>query len=864
MLLQRGRHAKRNFYILAVLIPILLVSALFVMIGIAPFGPHNLLVSDLSTQYLQFFSELKRQLTHFSFSGYSFLMSLGDSLVPIYAYYLLSPLNIIILFFGNAQLPIAIDLIIWIKLILCSISMSWFLAKKYQAYDLMAVYGGLAYGLCGFVSMYFYDLMWLDALIWLPVTIYGLEKLYYRGKPAVYVIGLIAIIMTNFYMGYIICIFNVLYLAFLIKKNQPFNLTFTQNLDANRSKIIRFIWYSLLSAMSAAVVLIPTAISMLATGKKNLLSANFLFKGTFGLSFPVNLGVGGNDFAGRLVHNPSFFSGSLFIIGSVVYFFSKFISKRDKQAAGILIGGIFVGMWFLPFNTIWHMMQQPAGFPFRMVFLFSFAIIMITYEGYLQGMFAEEKLLARSSIGIAAAILIGYVFANVEGQKLMEFRFDIPQLSVRNIVFAFVAGFMIVTTIAMIGVGKHQRISTIFLGFILAAELGLNFMIATNGAPFGNQRDFEQTYAQSTKKIGAVEKRYRSDDGFYRFLVINKPFRNLFKVPYNGYNDSFLYRNHGISSYSSTLNANTHHVLGDLGFSTRNIRRIDLLGGTTITNYFFGLKYFYFIGNQSQHLIVRKQTSGLGFMANDQIQHLKLKRDRTFDNLNHFVQAVSGTNKQYLVKPTIVSTAKYVTRDYFGYKVQFMANTKGPHYLYIPRTRLIGVSFYVNGQKLSNLYSGLGTEMIPMGYMQKGQVSTVTIHANKELSKIPQDLSGINMTNLRRVEAYQNAHKFKLQQPNQLNEHGAHFKGHVNVSGRAKTLVLTIPFDKGWRVKVDGHQQAVKKAAGGLVGVQLSPGRHEIAFNYHIKGLLAGALVTLAGLLGLCGTAVWRRFQQKL
>jgi len=54
MLLQRGRHAKRNFYILAVLIPILLVSALFVMIGIAPFGPHNLLVSDLSTQYLQF------------------------------------------------------------------------------------------------------------------------------------------------------------------------------------------------------------------------------------------------------------------------------------------------------------------------------------------------------------------------------------------------------------------------------------------------------------------------------------------------------------------------------------------------------------------------------------------------------------------------------------------------------------------------------------------------------------------------------------------------------------------------------------------------------------------------------------------
>lgn len=864
MLLQHNLHAKRNFYIIAVLAPILLVSALFVIIGIAPFGPHNLLVSDLSTQYLQFFSELKRQLAHFSFSGYSFLMSLGDSLVPIYAYYLLSPLNIIILFFGNAQLPIAIDLIIWIKLILCSISMSWFLAKKYQVYDLMAVYGGLAYGLCGFVSMYFYDLMWLDALIWLPVMIYGLEKLYYKGKPWLYVIGLIAIILTNFYMGYIICIFNVLYLAFLLKKNQPLHLTFIQCLSVNRGKIGWFLWYSLLSAMTAAVVLIPTAIGMMATGKKDLLPVNFLFKNTFGLSFPVNFGLGGNDFAGRLVHNPSFFTGSLFIIGIIVYFFSKLVSKRDKQAAGILIGGIFVGMWFLPFNTIWHMMQQPAGFPFRMVFLFSFAIIMMTYEGYLQGMFTDEKLLIRSSFAIVTAILIGYIFANIEGQKMMEFRFDIPQLSVRNIVFGFVVGFMIVTTIAMIEVGKKRRSSQILLGLILAAELGLNFMIATDGAPFGSQKAFEQTYSQSAKRVETVENRYRSDDGFYRFLVINKPFRNLFKVPYNGYNDSFLYRNHGISSYSSTLNANTHHVLGDLGFSTRNIRRIDLFGGTAITNYFFGLKYFYFIGNQTQHLAVRKHTAGLGFMADDQIQHLKLQRDRDFDNLDHFVQAISGSQKQFMVKPTIVSNAKYVTRDYFGYKVQFMANTKGPHYLYIPRTRLIGVSFYVNGQKLSNLYSGLGTEMVPMGYMQKGQISTVTIHSNKELHQIPKDFGGINMANLNGVEDYQNQHPFKLQKPSRLNEHGAHFKGSVDVSGEAKTLVITIPFDDGWQVKVDGHPQNVKRVAGGLTGVQLTSGRHQLDFNYHIQGIWAGILVTMVGLIGLCGTAVWRHFRRKL
>lgn len=864
MLSQRDRRIKRSFYILAVLIPIVLVSALFVVIGIAPFGSHNLLVSDLSTQYLQFFAELKRQLAHFSFSGYSFLMSIGDSLVPIYAYYLLSPFNLIILFFSNAQLPIAIDLIIWIKLILCSITMSVFLAKKYQNYDLMAIYGGLAYGLCGFVAMYFYDLMWLDALIWLPVMVYGLEKLYYRGKPTLYVVSLIIIIFTNFYMGYIICIFNVLYIAYLFKKDQPYSLPLFQSLKANWQKINWFIWYSLLAGMSLSVILIPTVIAMMATGKKNLLVANFLFKGTFGLSFPVNLGVGGNDFAGRLVHNPSFFTGSLFIIGVIVYFFSRQVSHRDKQAAGILIGGIFVGMWFLPLNTFWHMMQQPAGFPFRMVFLFSFAIIMVTYEGYLQGTFREERLVIRSAIGVGIAILIGYVFANIEGQKLTEFRFNIPQLFVRNIIFAFVAGLIFLTAITMIGVGKQRKSSRIFLGLILAFELSLNFIIATNGAPFGNQKDFEHTYLQSTKLIGSVEKRYQSDDGFYRFLVIDKPFRDLFKVPYSGYNDSFLYRNHGISSYSSTLNTHTHHVLGDLGFSTRNIRRIDMLGGTAITNYFFGLKYYDVLGHSGNHLIVRKHTSGLGFMANKEIEHLELKRSRAFENLNRFVQAVAGNQRQYVFAPRIINSSKFVHRDYFEYTVKFAANTTGPQYVYIPRVRLINISFDINGQKLSKLYSGLGTEMIPMGYMQKGQVSTLTIRSSDELHHVSGDLGGIDLAKLRQVEEYQDNHKFKLQDPDQLNEHGAHFKGHVRVGGRAQTLVLTIPFDKGWEAKVDGQPRPIKKVAGGLVGVRLRPGKHQIALNYHIRGLLAGTLMTIIGILGLAGSAVWRRCKSSM
>lgn len=124
---QTKRH--RLYAVLLILIPLLTVTLLFMIVGVAPFGPKNLLISDLSTQYLQFFAELRRQLLNLSFSSYSFLISIGDSLIPIYAYYLLSPLNLIVVFFSPAKLPIAIDLIIWAKMILCCISMSSFLTK---------------------------------------------------------------------------------------------------------------------------------------------------------------------------------------------------------------------------------------------------------------------------------------------------------------------------------------------------------------------------------------------------------------------------------------------------------------------------------------------------------------------------------------------------------------------------------------------------------------------------------------------------------------------------------------------------------------------------------------------------------------
>lgn len=858
MLTKIRMHQRFNYYISITILPVVVVSLLFIIIGIAPFGSKNLLISDLSTQYLQFFAELRRQLLHLSFSSYSFLISIGDSLVPVYAYYLLSPLNLLVVFFEPAHLPIAIDLIIWLKIILCSVSMSTFLAYKYRHYDFMAACGGLAYGLCGFVSMYFYDLMWLDALILLPMMIYGLEKLYYQNRFWLYVGGLTAIIITNYYMGYIICLFSVIYFLYLMVKEQPARLSLGIYLKQQLNRIGRFLWYSLLSGMLSAVVLIPTAISMMSTGKKDIHLRNFILKGTFGPSFTVNLGFGGNDFAGRLVHNPSMFTGSLFIILGIVYFFSKRVTNRDKQAAAFLLGSIFIGMWLLPLNTVWHLFQRPAGFPFRMVFLFSFALVMVAYEGYLKGIFKNSKLIVLATVGLGVAISIGYAWAAIFQEKMTPYKFATPQLSANNFIYVLVLGFLILTAIAIMSLTNRQASGKVILTSILIFELMMNFFVATMNAPFVNQHQFETQYRHSRQAIQRVQHLKFTQNKFYRLLVLDQPYRNIYRIPYSGYNDSLLFENHGISSYSSTLNSHTHHVLASLGFSSRNIRRIDMLGGSIITNHLFGIKYYYVIGQHMQKLFVRQNAAQLGFMTHQQMRHLKYHSNQVFDNLNALVQAEAGNKRQYLYRPTVTDYQQSLIKGNHYYRLQIRARTSGPHYLYIPKIRLYHVTMWVNGAKLAKTYSGLGTEMIPIGYLQKGQVATIRLRSTKLLKTVPKITMGVDLKKFEAAAAQTRKHQFQLQDAQNINEHGGHFRGTVNVSKNSRILLMSFPYDRGWQLHVDGKPHPIIKVADGLIGAKLTAGEHHLAFNYHIRGLVPGFIITMIGLALLVISRWWK------
>ncbi|MEK9155692.1 MAG: YfhO family protein [Patescibacteria group bacterium] len=62
-------------------------------------------------------------------------------------------------------------------------------------------------------------------------------------------------------------------------------------------------------------------------------------------------------------------------------------------------------------------------------------------------------------------------------------------------------------------------------------------------------------------------------------------------------------------------------------------------------------------------------------------------------------------------------------------------------------------------------------------------------------------------------------------------------------------MFLSLPYDKGWKVEIDGEKADVYKIDGGLMGFCLNRGEHEITLQYKQPYLLVGGVLSLASIL---------------
>ena len=336
-----GISEKYQGMLAAFIFPILVCCLGFALTGVYPFGSRSALIIDGVHQYLGFYKELSHQLG----SGGNWMFSahgMGYNFYSVFSYYLSSPFSLLILLLMQIMyVNEAVTIAVLLKIGLSGACMAW----------------------C-------------------------IEELVSRGHWRKYTLVLGYCIISNYYMGFILCIFSLLYYAAVYIGTE-------KRKDPLWRSGIKFAGASLLSTAAAAVILIPAifAVSETTAAKQAGFS---LTTNTYGnlweqlsrLLFDAFPYATSADQASLNIY-----CGCAALLFLGMYFFNTRISWRKKAVMAGLLLFYFSGFHFAALNLLLHGLHRPVGMPNRFAFVFIFLLLKAAGEGWEKAEYMEQRYL---------------------------------------------------------------------------------------------------------------------------------------------------------------------------------------------------------------------------------------------------------------------------------------------------------------------------------------------------------------------------------------------------------------------------------------------------------------------------------------
>ena len=569
--------------------PIITLGILLVIYavnGVYPFGNNSTAFSDGLSQFVPFLSELSEKIRNGESLLFTWHSNNGINFWSIIAYYLASPLNLIALFFKPAEMDNAVTLLTIIKPVLASLTFSIFLKNKYNKNDLSIAIFSVLWAMSGMFIGFYYITSWFDSLIYFPLVILGLERMM-NGKSAwVYSLFLGLSIISNFYIGWMICIFCVIYFVYLFisddevayegvvapqtDENGEETVNVFENLKNSYllGSIFKFGFSSLLAGGISAIMALPIWEAIKNTNKGNIDEARISIETVWGLLgsliFPIK-----NNYSTLLSRNTAFvFCGTLAIILFAVYFTIKGVSIRKKIGCAFLTLALF-GSVFIDFvYYLWHGFSEPAGFKIRFSFIISFVILIFAYEAFLK--IKEVKL-----FGIIAGLVFSLIcFAGF----MMNDTISIYFADAKNIVMIIIA---IVVFAALVFLLSKSNKKNVVLALILVAIISESVMFNVNNINY-----YDNTKTLSEGAIVESVKENMTDYDTLTFVSKEKTFNDMFM-----YGMTYGYKT--LEGYSSTADGDFTLGIADMGtYSNRINSQAGGVENTPIVNVIYPSKYY--------------------------------------------------------------------------------------------------------------------------------------------------------------------------------------------------------------------------------------------------------------------------------
>ena len=418
---------------------------------IHPFGEHSLFRSDVIGQYFEYWIYMKNAFMGKDSFIYSFTKSIGGNVFGIWAYYLLSPYNILFLISKPESYIDIFTLMTYLKILSASLALYAFSKYKTQN-NQIKIFASIAYGLMGYVVAYQMNIMWLDGVILLPIIAIGVIKIIKENKFNTYIISLALALITNFYIGFEIFLFICMYFIYELILSE----------EKNKFKtILKFALYTAISIGIASIVIVPTYFVIkggkgagLAIAKSDILKRNFKF-----IEFLPKFLIG-SETKSQIYGNgtPIAYCGILTLVLAEIFLLSKKIKVKEKILTIVFIVMMILIMNNKLLNLIFHGLKETTGYPYRYAFCLSFLLILVSLR---VGDYIKEIGTKELVIVFLTNLLIG-IFMLMHNYKFIETQY----ITISMIIAA--------TYIVTILIDKKINIMPL-IGVILCIELLINY-----------------------------------------------------------------------------------------------------------------------------------------------------------------------------------------------------------------------------------------------------------------------------------------------------------------------------------------------------------------------------------------------------
>ena len=849
-------------YITAFFIPFILMMIIFMVQSIYPFGDRSFLHIDMYHQYFPFLNEFYHKLKAGESLFYSWNTGIGSNFLALFVYYLSSPFNWLCVLVPEHLLIEFQSYLVVFKIGLCGFTSCYYFRHHFKTKSPALLLFTTFYALSGFMAAYNWNVMWLDCVVLAPIIILGLERLVLEGKDKLYCITLALAILCNYYLCIMICIYLVLYFLLVLLPEAP-----------NKFRACKqFAITSLLGGGMAAILLIPEAMALRLT---EFSGATFpsVTKSYFAIfdviarhSMDVAVEIG-------LDHWPNLYAGVAVLALLPLYIICKTIPTKQKMGKLVLLLFFIISFSTNSLNFIWHGMNYPDSLPCRQSFLYILLLLKVCLETFL-----HIKEISKTDV---SRIFLGVFIFLIFCQKLVtDDAFTNRSFLLSGV---FLLGYAFLLHLYR-DVEKTPRPLLFAALLLVMLEAGFNTYLTScptvSRTSYLSDYDSYQPLTDSVKTETDLvrferDSRVTNNDA----MLFQYPSASLFSSTSNGLVNAFyetyglqsskvFYSYNGATPFTSAL-LNVSYSISKSDSKANDLQQLlsqedNLYLYHNDTSLPFG--YMVWVENMTDEEIQEESASASSQETDetepalDELTELFVDSEYAQNVVLNKELANTRTSIVPLKRQNTLAKRLGASEDIFlpvevantGDTAIITVSQDGHYYGYSQNSKVASATLNIqtaNGEnpkpvtfkKMKNRY------ILDLGYCNAGDILTITAADSKDIKlcayKFEEEPFDALIADL-------SSQSFQIS-----SFESTKITGTVNATENGY-LVLSMPYEPGWSITVDGEKCEAKLFEGMFLSIPLSKGEHSISLHYMPEGFVSGVIVSIV-CMGLFGVYCW-------